>query len=131
MDVKTIINKYGLVKIEKGGRQGVQPLKGNPTAADIEFIRAHKDEIIAILDANKVDLSAVTKTAADVAYAKVAAAEVKYRQAERNEESAQYTIAARDAYLAALREWQAQYPEEAAKSTTTHYNDAPTNPWNI
>ena len=131
MDAKTIINKYGLVKIEKGGRQGVQPLKGSPTAADIEFIRSHKAEIISILDANKINLSTQSLSAAAIAYEKVSTAEAKYRKAERKEESAQDTINARNEYFAALREWQAQYPDEAAKSTKTHYNDAQSDPWNI
>jgi len=133
MDVKTIIIKYQLVEIEKNGHQGVQPLKGSPTAAEIEFIRSHKAEIITILDAKKFNPTGPTAaTAAMVAYRKVAKAEAEYRQAERNEESAQHTIAARNAYEQALSDWQAQYPEEAAKSSKVHYNDGATNnPWNL
>ena len=63
---------------------------------------------------------------------KVAEAEGKYRQTERNDNgSVVNIIAARDAYEQALRDWQAQYPEEAAKSHTVNYNDGATNnPWN-
>lgn len=134
MDVETIINKYRLIKVEKNGRQGVQPLIGRISKADADYILSHKDEIMSALDARRAQAkkaaAAPTRTAALIAYEKVAAAEAKYRQAERNDnDSVANIIAARDAYEKALREWQAQYPEEAAKSTKVHYNDAPADPW--
>jgi hypothetical protein len=98
------------------------------TAADIDYIRSHKDEITAALTAPKQTAAAIL-TAADLAYVKVSDAEYVYHQAERNANSNTEIITARNAYFAALAEWQKAYPEAASKKNITT-NDYPTDPWN-
>lgn len=129
MNTETIIKKYGLKLVEKDGRKGVAPSFGKMTAADVDYIRSHKDEITTALTAPKQTITAKL-TAADLAYVKVTDAEYAYRQTERNADSNTEIIAARDAYFAALAEWQNSYPEAAAKKNLT-ISGYPTNPWNI
>jgi len=130
MNAETIIKKYGLKLVEKDGRKGVAPSFGKVTAADVDYIRSHKDEITAALTAPK-QTATVTLTAADLAYVKVSDAEYVYHQAERNADSNAKIIAARDAYWKALDEWTAQYPEAAKKySNTIKVNEFPADPWN-
>lgn len=127
MDIQRIISKYGLRTIERNGKTGVQPLCGKPTAADIAYIKAHMAEIIAALAPKPQE--PIRLSDAEIASRSVDALEGKYRQLERNGDTAA-AITARNAYNAALAEWEKQYPTEAAKSNSIRYNDGATNnPW--
>lgn len=133
MDTETIINKYHLIKIEKNGRQGVQPLIGKITKADADYILNHKEEIMSALEARNAQKfnQAIAPSAGLIAYRKVAEAEAKYRQAELNDGGdVANIIIARDAYEKALSEWQDEWQEHKLLSKV-HYNDAPVDPWNI
>ncbi len=130
MTAEQIIRKYGLKIIERNGKTGVQPTSGKPTANDIAYIKANMAEIIATLTAWAKPQEPITLSAAEIARRSVDALEAKYRQLERNGDTAE-AITARNAYTVALTEWQTQYPAEAAKSHTVRYNDGATNnPWN-
>lgn len=130
-----IITKYGLTKIERNGRTGVQPLRGNITASDAAYIKANKDAILAILDErsakSKAELAELsTVSDADISYQQtVAPLEAKYRRLERTEVAA--AISAKAEYETALAEWQRRYPEAAQTSNSVHYNNAPTNIWTL
>jgi hypothetical protein len=125
MDTAKIISKYGLKTIERNGKTGVQPMHGKPTAADLEYIKAHMAEIIEAL-APKPQ-APIHFSDAEIARRSVDALEGKYRQLGRNGDTAA-AIAARNAYNAALAEWTKQYP--TAVATTVRYNDGATNnPW--
>ena len=116
--------------VEKDGRKGVAPSFGKMNAADVDYIRSHKDEITAALT-KPVEKVTVTIDPALVAYDKVAAAENAYRKALRNSDSNADVISARDAYWEAQNKWQAQYPEAAKKySSTIKINEFPADPWN-
>lgn len=126
MDTTGMIRKYGLKTIERNGKTGVQPSFGKPTTAEIEYIKANMAEIVSALTAPAKPQEPIAFTAADIARRSVDALECKYRQLERNGDTAA-AIAARNAYNAALAEWQKQYPTEAAKSSSIRYNDGATN----
>lgn len=126
MITEQIIRKYGLKTIERNGKTGVQPSFGKPTASDIEYIKAHMAEIVETITACAKPQQPINFSDAEIARRSVDTLEGQYRQLERNGDTAA-AITARNAYNAALSEWQKQYPTEAAKSQTVRYNDGATN----
>ena len=101
-------------------------MHGRPDAADIEYIKAHMAEIIDVLTPKPQEQ--IIFTAAEIERRSVDALEGKYRQLERNGDTAA-AIAARNAYNAALAEWTKQFPTAVA-TTAVRYNDGATNnPW--
>lgn len=141
MDAKALVEKYIIIKVEQNGRVGVKPTNGKPTAREIEYLKTHKDEVFAAIEAREteyarwqavVNAEAALKVEALDAYRRdVAPLEDKYLAVRDNPDSVTTEIAARNEYLAALNVWRAQYPN-AELPGTIRWNDCKEiNPWTL
>ena len=55
MDAKALVEKYIIIKVEQNGRVGVKPTNGKPTAREIEYLKTHKDEVFAAIEARETE----------------------------------------------------------------------------
>lgn len=140
MDAKTIVNKYLIIKIEQGGRVGVKPTNGRPSAQEVEYLKTHRDEIFAAIEERdaeyarwqaQVNAEAARNAEALDAYRRdVAPLEDKWLAVRNNPDSVATEIAARDACHKALDAWRAQYPN-AEMPGTIRWNEHEVNPWTL